>query len=227
MKAKCIKPLCVDGYQFEEGKEYDIEWKEFVRERDDHDPVLARGHLVRHIQYTVKYNILFPKIFGNGMEKAPATLYLYDRQYCEHENYTAPAIDPLGLTSGGPLLCFDDFFKEVHDVRGRMWSPKPDPSLLKPEELIPWVKQEMEKTIDGVLGDKKDQPVVLPSGLPKRMDYERWKHQMLCYPRQPREIRIPLRDMQELTRWLEQFAHVAIDPEEMKELGIIIKAKEK
>ena len=24
MKAKCIKPLCVDGYQFEEGKEYGI-----------------------------------------------------------------------------------------------------------------------------------------------------------------------------------------------------------
>jgi hypothetical protein len=58
------------------------------------------------------------------------------------------------------------------------------------------------------------------------MDYERWKHQMLNYPRLPREIRIPLSDMQELTRWLEQFAHVAIDPEEMKELGIIIKAKE-
>lgn len=192
MKAKCIKPLCVDGYQFEEGKEYDIEWKEFVRERDDHDPVLGRGHRVRHIQYAVKYNLFLPKMFGKGkqMEKVPATLYLYDRQYCEHEDYTAPAIDPLGLT-GGPLLCFDDFFKEVHD-----------------------------------LGDKKDQPIILPSGLPKRLDYERWKHQMLNYPRLPREIRIPLSDMQELTRWLEQFAHVAIDTEEMKELGIIIKAKE-
>lgn len=113
MKAKCIKPLCVDGYQFEEGKEYDIEWK-FVRGCDDHDPVLGRGHLVRHIQYAVKYNFFLPKMSGKGkeMEKVPATLYLYDRQYCEHEDYTAPAIDPLGLT-GGPLLCFDDFFKEV------------------------------------------------------------------------------------------------------------------
>jgi hypothetical protein len=62
--------------------------------------------------------------------------------------------------------------------------------------------------------------------MPKRLDYERWKHQILGYPRQPREIRIPPRDMQELTRWLEQFAHVAIDPEEMKERGIIIKTKE-
>lgn len=115
MKAKCIKPLCVDGYRFEEGKEYDIEW-EFFRKRDDHDPVLACGHRVRHIQYAVKYNLSFPKMFGKGMEKVPATLYLYDRQYCEHEDYTAPAIDPLGLTSGGPLLCFDDFFKEVHDT---------------------------------------------------------------------------------------------------------------
>lgn len=123
MKAKCIKPLCVDGYQFEEGKEYDIEWKEFVRGRDDHDPVLARGHRVRHIQYAVKYNFFLPKMFGRGkqMEKVPATLYLYDRQYCEHEDYTTPAIDPLGLTSGGPLLCFDDFFKEVHDVSGSQW----------------------------------------------------------------------------------------------------------
>ena len=190
MKAKCIKPLCVDGYQFEEGKEYDIEWKEFVRERDDHDPVLARGHRVRHIQYAVKYDLSFPGMHGKK-EKVPAMLYLYDRQYCEHEDYTAPAIDPLGLTSGGPLLCFDDFFKEVHD-----------------------------------LGDKKDQPVVVTTDLPKFLDYERWKHQMLCYPRQPKEIRIPPRDMQELTRWLEQFAHVAIDPEEMKELGIIIKTKE-
>lgn len=118
MKAKCIKPLCVDGYQFEEGKEYDIEWKEFFRGRDDHDPVLARGHRVRHIQYAVKYNFFLPKMFGKvkEMEKVPAMLYLYDRQYCEHEDYTAPAIDPLGLT-GGPLLCFDDFFKEVHDER--------------------------------------------------------------------------------------------------------------
>jgi len=190
MKAKCIKPLCVDGYRFEEGKEYDIEWKEFVRERDDHDPVLARGHRVRHIQYAVKYNFFLPKMFGKGEEKVSATLYLYDRQYCEHEDYTAPAIDPLGLT-GGPLLCFDDFFKEVHDV-----------------------------------SDKKDQPVILPIDMPKRLDYERWKHQMLSYPRLPREIRIPLSDMQELTRWLEQLAHVAIDPEEMKELGIIIKTKE-
>ena len=179
MKAKCIKPLCVDGYQFEEGKEYDIEWKEFVRGRDDHDPVLGRGHRVRHIQYAVKYNFFLPKMFGKGkqMEKVPAMLYLYDRQYCEHEDYTAPAIDPLGLTGGGPLLCFDDFFKEVHDVSGRTWSPKPDPSLLKPVKMSPWVKQEMEKTIDGILVGKKDQPV-------------------------------------------------AIDPEEMKELGIIIKAKE-
>ena len=191
MKAKCIKPLCVDGYQFEEGKEYDIEWKEFVRERDGHDPVLGRGHRVRHIQYAVKYNLFLPKKFGKGEEKVPDTLYLYDRQYCEHKDYTAPVIDPLGLTSGGPLLYFDDFFKEVHD-----------------------------------LGDKKDQPVILPIDMPNRMDYERWKHQMLCYPRLPMEIRIPLSDMQELTRWLEQFAHVAIDPEEMNELGIIIKAKE-
>ena len=125
MKAKCIKPLCVDGYQFEEGKEYDIEWKEFVRERDDHDPVLARGHRVRHIQYAVKYNFFFPKMFGMEMEKVPATLYLYDRQYCEHEDYTAPAIDPLGWTSGGPLLCFDDFFKEVHDVAAAQPSATP------------------------------------------------------------------------------------------------------
>lgn len=220
MKAKCIKPLCVDGYQFEEGKEYDIEWKEFVRERDGHDPVLSRGHWVRHIQYAVKY-----KMFGKGEEKVSATLYLYDRQYCEHEDYTAPAIDPLGLT-GGPLLCFDDFFKEVHDVSGGTWSPQPDPSLLKPVKTSPWMKREMGITIESILGGKKDQPVILPSGLPKLMDYERWKHQMLSYPLQPREIRIPLSDMQELTRWLEQFAHVAIDPEEMKELGIIIKAKE-
>ena len=226
MKAKCIKPLCVDGYRFEEGKEYDIEWKEFVRERDDHDPVLARGHRVRHIQYAVKYDFFLPKMFRMGMEKVSATLYLYDRQYCEHEDYTAPAIDPMGWTSGGPLLCFDDFFKEVHDVSGRTWSPKLDPSLLKPAKMSPWVKQEMEKTIESILGDKKDQPVILPSGMPKRLDYERWKQQMLGYPRQPREIRIPLRDMQELTRWLEQFAHVAIDPEEVKERGIIIKTKE-
>lgn len=196
MKAKCIKPLCVDGYRFEEGKEYDIEWKEFVREPDDHDPVLARGHRVRHIQYAVKYkcNLLLPKMHRKMRfeeEEVPATLYLYDRQYCEHKDYTAPAIDPIGWTSGGPLLCFDDFFKEVHE-----------------------------------LGDKKDQPVILPSGLPKRMDYERWKHQMLVYPRLPMEIRIPPSDMQELTRWLEQFTHVAIDPEEMKERGIIINVKE-
>ena len=225
MKAKCIKPLCVDGYRFEEGKEYDIEWKEFVLEHDDHDPVLARGHRVRHIQYAVKYNFFVPGLHGKGKEKVPVPLYLYDRQYCEYNDYTAPAIDPLGLTSGGQLLCFDDFFKEVHDLSGRMWSPKPDPSLLKPVKMSPWVKQEMEETIDSIMGDKKDQPVVLSSGLPKHLDYERWKHQMLGYPRQPREIRIPPRDMQELTRWLEQFAHVAIDPEEMKELGIIIKAK--
>lgn len=226
MKAKCIKPLSVDGYQFEEGKEYDIEWKEFVRKRDDHDPVLARGHRVRHIQYAVKYNFFLPKMFGKGEEKVAATLYLYDRQYCEHEDYTAPPIHPKGWTGGGPLLCFDDFFKEVHNVSGGVWIPKPDPSLLKPVKTSPWVKQEMEKTIEGILGDKKDQPIILPSGLPKRMDYERWKHQMLSYPRLPREIRIPLRDMQELTRWLEQFAHVAIDPEEMKERGIIINVKE-
>lgn len=226
MKAKCIKPLCVDGYRFEEGKEYDIEWKEFVRERDSHDPVLARGNLVRHIQYAVKYNLFLPKMFGKGKEKVPATLYLYDRQYCEHEDYTAPPIHPKGWTSGGLLLCFDDFFKEVHDVSGRVWSPKSDLSLLKPVKMSPWVKQEMEKTIESILGDKKDQPVVVHTDMPKRMDYERWKHQMMGYPRQPREIRIPPRDMQELTRWLEQFAHVAIDPEEMKELGIIIKAKE-
>ena len=153
MKAKCIKPLCVDGYRFEEGKEYDIEWKEFVRERDDHDPVLARGHRVRHIQYAVKYNLFVPKMFGKGREKVPITLYLYDRQYCEHENYTAPAIDPLGLTSGGPLLCFDDFFKEVHDGSGWMWSPEPDPSLLKPAKMSPWVKEVLAKTAKAVLGE--------------------------------------------------------------------------
>ena len=93
---------------------------EFVRERDDRDPVLARGHLVRHIQYAVKYNLFVPGMLGKGKEKVPATLYLYARQYCEHKDYTAPAIDPLGLTSGGPLLCFDDFFDEVHDMSGRM-----------------------------------------------------------------------------------------------------------
>lgn len=131
MKAKCIKPLCVDGYRFEEGKEYDIEWKEFVRECDDRDPMLARGHLVRHIQYAVKYNFLLPKMCMKGMEKVNATLYLYDRQCCEHADYTAPAIDPIGWTSGGPLLCFDDFFKEVHDVSGRVWSPKPDLSAVE------------------------------------------------------------------------------------------------
>jgi hypothetical protein len=107
-----------------------------------------------------------------------------------------------------------------------MWVPKHDLSLLKPMKMSPWMKQEMEKTIEDILGDKKDQPVVVHADMPKRLDYERWKHQMLGYPRQPREIRIPPRDMQELIRWLEQFAHVAIDPEEMKELGIIIKTKE-
>jgi hypothetical protein len=131
----------VDGYQFEEGKEYDIEWKEFVRGRDDHDPVLARGCKVRHIQYAVKHNIFVPKPFKKGMEKVQATLFLYDRQYCEHEDYTAPAIDPLNLTSGDPLLCFDDFFEDLlipEDAveQPKEWWPKDQP-LRKDFGIIP------------------------------------------------------------------------------------------
>ena len=115
MKAKCIRELTIDGYRFEPGKEYNIEWRAFTRDADDDDPVLARGCKVRYIQYAVKYNLFIPRPSKKGKEKVSVTLYFYDRQYCEHEGYTAPAIDPLGLTSGGPLLCFDDFFEEVSD----------------------------------------------------------------------------------------------------------------
>lgn len=115
MKAKCIRELTIDGYRFEPGKEYDIEWNAFTRDADERDPVLARGCKVRHIRYAVKYNLFIPKPFKKGKEKVSATLFLYDRQYCEHEEYSAPAIDPLNLTSGGPLLCFDDFFEEVSE----------------------------------------------------------------------------------------------------------------
>lgn len=116
MKARCIKELTIDGYRFEPGKEYDIEWRAFTRDADERDPVLARGYKVRHIQYAVKYDMIVPLPFSKqGTEKTPATLFLYDRQYCEHEDYTAPAIEPFGWTAGGPLLCFDDFFEEVSE----------------------------------------------------------------------------------------------------------------
>ena len=120
MRAKCIKPLRVDGYQFEEGKEYDMECQAFTRERDDSDPVLARGHRVCHLRYAMKVDLFMVFPFSKKCrEKVPITLFLYDRQYCEHENYEAPAIDPLGLTSGGPLLCFDDFYEGIDP-----WLPK-------------------------------------------------------------------------------------------------------
>jgi len=115
MKAKCIRELTIDGYRFEPGKEYDIEWRAFTRNADECDPVLARGCKVRHIRYAVKYDMLVPLPFRQGLEKTPATLFLYDRQYCKHERYTAPAIEPFGWTAGGPLLCFDEFFEEVSE----------------------------------------------------------------------------------------------------------------
>lgn len=127
MKAKCIKELTIDGYRFEPGKEYDFEWRAFTRDADERDPALARGYKVRHIQYAVKYDMLVPRAFHKqATVKTPATLYFYDRQYCEHERYTAPAIEPFGWTAGGPLLCFDDFFEEVSEG-------KDNKSLFTPE----------------------------------------------------------------------------------------------
>ena len=142
MKAKCIKELTIDGYRFEQGREYDIEWRAFTRDADNDDPVLARGCKVRHIQYAVKYDMFVPLPFHKqATEKTPATLYFYDRPYCEHERYTAPAIGPMGWTAGGPLLCFDDFFEDLlipEDAVEQLkeWWPKDQP-LQKDFGIIP------------------------------------------------------------------------------------------
>lgn len=228
MKAKCIKELTIDGYRFEEGKEYDIEWKAFVRERDDHDPVLARGHRVRHIQYAVKYNFFVPRLQGKGREKVPAMLYFYDRQYCEHENYTAPAIDPLGLTSCGPLLCFDDFFEEVNDRRGGVWHPEPEPSGLKPLTLNPMIKKELEDLSKKVLGDKAEKPMVLCTDMPRLMSNDRWLREYTRFRNRPREIHIPKEKLNVVARFLNQHLHdlPPINPDELKEPGVIIKTED-
>ena len=239
MRAKCIKPLRVDGYQFEEGKEYDMECQEFTREHDGSDPVLARGHRVCHLRYAVKYDLFMVFPFSTKCrEKVPITLFLYDRQYCEHENCKAPAIDPLGLTSGGQLLCFDDFFEEVTDRRGQHVTLE-TPTGLKPMKTpwaglkpmkTPWSGKEVEEIVKAVWGDKAEEPVVWPSDMPKptRMDWERWQHEMLHFPRQPRQIRILKEDLDVIVKWCNETMKVMppIDPDELREYGITIKAKE-
>lgn len=228
MKVKCIKELTIDGYRFEPGKEYDFEWLAFTRDADNDDPVLARGYKVRHIQYAVKYNLFIPKPFKKGKDKVSATLFLYDRQYCEHERYTATAIDPLGLTSGGPLLCFDDFFEEVHDRRGMVWHPEPEPSGLKPLTLNPMTKKELEELAKKVLGDKAEKPMVLCTDMPRPMNYDRWQRECLNFPNRPRKIHIPKEKLNVVARFLNQHLHdlPPINPDELKEPGVIIKAED-
>lgn len=142
MKAKCIKELTIDGYRFDPGKEYNFEWRAFTREADDDDPCWLAAARVRYIQYAVKYDMLVPLPFNKrGLEKVPAMLYFYDRQYCEHEDYTAPAIDPFGWTAGSPLFCFDDFFEDLlipEDAVEQLkeWWPKDQP-LRKDFGIIP------------------------------------------------------------------------------------------
>ena len=229
MKAKCIRELTIDGYRFEPGKEYDIEWRAFTRDADNDDPVLARGHKVRHIQYAVKYDMLVPLPFNKlGTEKTPATLFLYDRQYCEHEDYTAPAIDPLGLTSGGPLFCFDDFFEEVHDRKGGVWHPEPEPSGLKPLKMSLMTKKELEELSKKVLGDKAEKPMVLCTDMPRLMSNDRWLREYTSFPNRPREIHIPEEKLNVVARFLNQHLHdlPPINPDELKGLGVIIKAED-
>ena len=229
MRAKCIRELTIDGYRFEPGKEYDIEWRAFTREADERDPALARGFKVRHIQYAVKYDMLVPLPFSKqGTEKIPAMFYFYDRQYCEHEDYTAPAIDPLGLTSGGPLLCFDDFFEKVQDRRGGVWHPESEPSGLKPLTLNPMTKKELEELAKKVLGNKAEKPMVLCTDMPRPMNYDRWQHECLNFPNRPREILIPKEKLNVVVRFLNQHLHdlPPINPDELKGLGVIIKAED-
>lgn len=229
MRAKCIRELRIDGYRFEPGKEYDIEWHAFTRDADERDPVLARGYKVRHIQYAVKYDMLVPLPFSKqGTEKTPATLFLYDRQCCEHEDYTAPAIEPFGWTAGGPLLYFDDFFEEVQDRKGGVWYPKPEPSGLKPLTLNPMIKKELEELTKKVLGDKAENPMVLCTDLPRPMNYDRWRHEYLNFPNRPREIHIPKEKLNVVARFLNQHLHdlPPINPDELKKLGVIIKAED-
>lgn len=228
MKAKCIRELTIDGYRFEPGKEYDIEWRAFTRDADERDPVLARGCKVRHIWYAVKYDMSVPLPFSKQTtEKETVTLYFYDRQYCEHEDYSAPAIDPMGWTSGGPLLCFDDFFEEVHDRRGGVWHPEPEPSGLKPLTLNPMTKKELEELSKKVLGDKAEKPMVLCTDMPRPMNYDRWRREYLNFPNRPREIHIPEEKLNVVARFLNQHLHdlPPINPDELKELGVIIKAE--
>ena len=106
MKAKCKKELWFIGSRFEVGKEYDFDCKVVYLPAEASDVVLARGNKTRHLQYSTHIDIRF------GKELVPATIYLYDRQYCVSNYWKSPAIDPYGLFNG-ELICFDNYFIEV------------------------------------------------------------------------------------------------------------------
>lgn len=122
----------------------------------------------------------------------------------------------------------DDFFEEVHDRRGGVWHPEPEPSWLNPLKLNPMIKKELEELTKKVLGDKAEKPMVLCTDMPRPMNYDRWQSEYLNSPNRPRGIHIPKEKLNVVARFLNQHLHdlPPINPNELKELGVIIKAED-
>ena len=222
MKAKCIKELTFDGYKFEVGKEYDFYCNVIYLPGERSNVVLGRGNRTRHLKYSTVIEVKFASSI-HGVEKVPMEIFLYDRQYCIANDWKTAQVGVPGTCE--ELLCFDDWFKEEFDRSGRVWHPN-DWSDLRPKEMAPWVKEELAKTAKAVLGDRAEEPVIMPTNMPTRMDMERWRHEMMGYPRRPKEIRVPENTLKDLCDYLiREGCMESFDIEEMKELGIVIKSE--
>lgn len=223
MKARCKKELRFPNFTFEVDKKYDFEVEVVYLPAEESDVVLARGCRTRHLQYSTEIEVV-PDI-SVCQEKMSITVHFYDRQYCVRNNWRTPGVKLVGLLPGGELYCFEDFFVEEFDRSGRVWYPN-DWSDLKPINIDPWVKEELAKTIESVMGDKAEERVIMPTNMPTRMDLERWKHDMMCYPRPPKVIKMPVNKLKDLCDYLIRSGYTEpIDIEDMKEYGITIKVK--
>ena len=153
MRAICIKPVQVDGCQFEKFKEYEFTEQVFTEEYNSGiHPLPGRGHRIRYIRYKATFVPPF-SIEGPDSMVTVRELYLYDYAYCVHHDWHDE--------SGHEIECFDHFFRRparpmptsnqfVKPTKKQLYTRLPeikprDKVMEMPEDIVDYMKRNWQE----------------------------------------------------------------------------------
>lgn len=157
MKAICIKPVRVDGCQFEKGKEYEFTEQVFTEEYNPGiHPLPGRGQRIRYIRYKATYVPPF-SIEGPDSMVTVREVYLYDYSYYLHHD----GHDERGHATE----CFDHFFRQTMPTNNRIIKPtkkqpynrlpeiKPNDNVMEiPDDIIEYMKRNWQEQMYQMFG---------------------------------------------------------------------------